>query len=300
MSIWSFLVAVALHVNFVLQDVDARTTRPEVTIRLVDTASTLFEGPIKMRAANGQQFACRVGSSELVAAASEKPICITSNQDQREYWQYQVCIGSNVSQIRVDGGKIQASVLLGKLSDTNASTQVFTGGASGRSAIVNFQCDREAAHPHITRAEEPQSLQYKISIASKVACSIQQTPPLESLPCVERSIGNWHIRVCPRKSVVVTSHIEHANMPKAITFSNLIETSKENNRQIERYNSTEVCKTKPGLLTAKVTYICSLKQRWPMLLGYERNNCDFFLRVSVASVCNVAQEKVECKPITDP
>src|SRR5207244_686851 len=116
--------------------------------------------------------------------------CIKSGYDHREYWQFEVCFGSNVTQIHTENGKVVSRIILGKFELSAALEQRFGGGASGRSAIVQFQCDRDANLPHITRAEEPQALHYKIFVVTKAACEVENsTPPLETLPCIERAVG---------------------------------------------------------------------------------------------------------------
>ena len=249
-----------------------------------------------MRSHDGRRFECHKSAND-VKIFEHKPMCILSPYDYREYWQVEVCIGGNVSQVHMENGRVQSRVILGNFESSKDLTHYYEGGSSGRSAKVIFSCDKDAARPHITRTEEPKPLIYEISVATKSACDIEHAVSIESLPCVERVLGNIHVRVCPRKSVtIVQDGNTEGKVAKQSQFA-IPADMKEglNARQYEVYNSTEKCSTADDeIIQSKVTYICSMKQRWPVILSADRIQCTFFVRVAVSSVCETMPMPIDC------
>lgn len=275
--------------------------RDEVTVSLFPESRSLTSGAEKiigMRAFDGRRFECRLAIPTVQKVLGEKQICIISTQNQHDYWQYEVCIGHNISQIHMDRGIVQIRIGVGKFNSSTVTTQTYVGGSGGRRAEVVYQCDQDALRPRIVRVEEPRALMYKIHVATKSVCAIEQIPAIENLPCVERLLDQWNTRVCPHKSVTFTKAPVGAQAVETITFNLLTDRKVLAGRHYEMYNSTVPCKRYPGLVQrARVTYICSAMQRWPALLSVERTECESFVRVGVASACEISHKKMECDSV---
>jgi hypothetical protein len=246
---------------------------------------------VNMKTYNAKGFRCQLNVEEAISKNIKG--CFISPVESNNYWQYEVCLWQNVSQIHMENGKVSSRVLLGIFKTANDSIHYFDGGSGGRSATVDFVCDGTADLPRVTRGEEPKPLQYGIHVATKTACH-KTAPSLSSVPCMERGMDGWRYRLCPGKSVIQTKEMENRGIPEIHKYDTFISRETVGRRKVEIYEGPN-CSSNPSVKRkARVSYSCARNQPFPMIISIDLNGCMANLRVGLIHVCNTESDDVNC------
>jgi len=294
----------------------AAGSNSEVTIRLLESdplgddtlTGSRTEGSLpdawslSMRAGNGLKFKCGPGTQENAVVKSVQKGCIQSYLDQGEYWQYEVCFMSNVSQIHRENGKIATRISLGRFASSNDTAQIFEKGSGGRSAMVLLTCDTAAVEPHITRWEEPTPLRYILHVGTKAVCSPKASEAtLDSLACFDRNIHGYRFSVCPGRSVKEFADSDGASRVLKTEYRTFLSRIKHGQRQVELYESEQRCpvnkESSDSNKKMRVVYNCLKSQRHPVIQSLDSDGCVSTLRVGLAHVCNTKSAPVDCRQV---
>ena len=255
---------------------------------------------VDMRSSTGLSFKCDLNSDAPSSKSIEGGACLLSPQNHENYWRYEVCLGSNVSQVHMENGRVLSRISLGSIVSLNHSTQIYEGGSGGRVALVSFFCDSAAEKPYISRCEENAPLQYKIHVGTVTSCR-KGSPTLDSVPCLDRIVQGWRLRVCPGKSVLQKREDDKEtlmnNNKDATIFSKFIQRNDAfHNRKVELFQAEEDCVDDPQVKkSVKVTYACMRTYRTPMILTIDQTKCLANIRIGLAQVCDTAFLDIHCK-----
>ncbi len=260
----------------------------------------------RMRASNGLEFTCMESKQETLP---NKEVCFR-NVRTTEYWQFEVCLWKNASQVHLAGNHlVETRIHLGNFhAETTSEDEAIRKhsliqGDGGRSAQIEFKCSN---HESLTvlKWNEPSPLYYEIEVGAKSLCAHGTNPTLEDMGCLKSTLDGYDVKVCPGQMVTG----QQQSQGKVMSFGNFDHRKVTPNRVVEYYVNGTYCMINGADVTTqeaeeeknlpmrstRVIYNCNPKAMMPHPKSMDTNQCHHVIRIATNQVCDTELKKVEC------